>query len=296
MMMKESVMVNQESHYTRGSEWRQWDLHVHTPASFEWNGGKRFIQMTEIEKSESVDKMINALNKAEPTVFVLMDYWNFDGWFALKKRLAEEGAPILNKKVFPGIELRLVSPTPYRLNAHVMFSDDVSNQDLLNFKGKLEVALINQPLSDECLIRLAREKVGEDKLNKIGVKASDVAIDDELALLAGSKIAEIVADKYKEAINKVPKGKAIYVTTQTLSRAQLDALSEAIGDECTLLVCCDAFRVKRDAFANLTLKKIPNAVLNRCEFGRDDYSLEIVNLPDAPIPPGAQATLFVEDD
>lgn len=88
----------------------------------------------------------------------------------------------------------------------------------------------------------------------------------------------------------------IYVTTQTLSRAQLDALSEEVGDECTLLVCCGAFRVKRDAFANLTLKKISNAVLNRCEFGRDDYSLEIVNLPDAPIPPGAQATLFVEDD
>ncbi len=74
----------------------------------------------------------------------------------------------------------------------------------------------------------------------------------------------------------------IYVTTQTLSRAQLDALSEEVGDESTLLVCCGAFRVKRDAFTNLTLKKIPNAVLNRCEFGRDDYSLEISSLPEAP--------------
>jgi adenine-specific DNA-methyltransferase len=76
----------------------------------------------------------------------------------------------------------------------------------------------------------------------------------------------------------------IYVTTQTLSRAQLDALSEEVGDERTLLVCCGAFRVKRDAFANLTLKKIPNAVLNRCEFGRDDYSLEIAEL--SPLPEG----------
>lgn len=202
-------MVNQESYFTRGSEWRQWDLHIHTPASFEWKGGKRFTQMTEGEKTESVDEMIVALNKAEPTVFVLMDYWNFDGWFALKKRLSEKGAPKLNKIVFPGIELRLVSPTTYRLNAHVIFSDDVSDQDLLNFMGKLEVALIDQPLSNECLIRLAREKVGEDKLKKIGFKVSGVATDDELALLAGSKIAEIVVDKYKEAINKVPKGKAI---------------------------------------------------------------------------------------
>ena len=85
----------------------------------------------------------------------------------------------------------------------------------------------------------------------------------------------------------------IYVTTQTLSRAQLEALSEEVGDECTLLVCCGAFRVKRDAFANLTLKKIPNAVLNRCEFGRDDYSLEIADLPPLPDPlPEGEGTQY----
>jgi hypothetical protein len=88
----------------------------------------------------------------------------------------------------------------------------------------------------------------------------------------------------------------IYVTTQTLSRAQLDALSEEVGDERTLLICCGAFRVKRDAFANLTLKKIPNAVLNRCEFGRDDYSLELSNLPEASVPEGTQAILFAEEE
>ncbi len=205
----ETQMDNQKSNFARGSEWRQWDFHVHTPGSFEWKGGKRFTQMTDVEKTASIDQMISALNKAEPTVFVLMDYWTFDGWFALKKRLSEKGAPKLNKKVFPGIELRLVSPTKYRLNAHVVFSDDVSDQDLLNFKGKLEVALIDQPLSDECLIRLAREKIGADKLKKLGFKETDVTADDELALLAGSKSADIVTDTYKEAINKVPKGKAI---------------------------------------------------------------------------------------
>lgn len=74
----------------------------------------------------------------------------------------------------------------------------------------------------------------------------------------------------------------IYVTTQTLSRAQLEALSEEVGEDRALLVCCGAFRIKRDAFANLTLKKIPNAVLNHCEFGQDDYSLAISNLSEAP--------------
>ncbi|MHB1142247.1 MAG: site-specific DNA-methyltransferase [Sulfuricaulis sp.] len=73
----------------------------------------------------------------------------------------------------------------------------------------------------------------------------------------------------------------IYVTTQTLTREQLAVLSDEVGEDRTLLVCCGAFRVKADSFPNLTLKKIPNAVLNRCEFGRDDYSLEIAELPQA---------------
>ena len=40
-----------------------------------------------------------------------------------------------------------------------------------------------------------------------------------------------------------------------------------------------------DAFQNLTLTKIPQAVLHRCEWGKDDYSLNVANLPQmAPEP------------
>lgn len=71
----------------------------------------------------------------------------------------------------------------------------------------------------------------------------------------------------------------IYVTTQTLSVEQLQALSEEVGEDRTLLVCCSAFRCKSDRFPNLTLKKIPKMVLSRCEWGHDDYSLNVENLP-----------------
>jgi adenine-specific DNA-methyltransferase len=72
----------------------------------------------------------------------------------------------------------------------------------------------------------------------------------------------------------------IYVTTQTLTREQLQKLSDEVGESRSLLIMCGAFRVKNlDEFANLTVKKIPKAVLNRCEWGHDDYSLEIQNLP-----------------
>ncbi len=88
----------------------------------------------------------------------------------------------------------------------------------------------------------------------------------------------------------------IYVTTQNLSAEQLQALSEEVGAERSLLVCCSAFRGVTAAQAaerwpNLTLKKIPKMVLARCEWGHDDYSLNVANLPMAqtePTPPSSE--------
>jgi adenine-specific DNA-methyltransferase len=73
----------------------------------------------------------------------------------------------------------------------------------------------------------------------------------------------------------------IYVTTQSLTHEQLGALAEEVGDERTLLVCCKAFHANADAFPNLTIRKIPQAVLRKCEWGKDDYSLNVANLPEA---------------
>lgn len=74
----------------------------------------------------------------------------------------------------------------------------------------------------------------------------------------------------------------IYVTTQSLTTEQLNALSDEVGTDRTLLVLCSAFRGKADRWPNLTVKKIPKQVLNRCEWGHDDYSLKVENLPEAP--------------
>jgi adenine-specific DNA-methyltransferase len=73
----------------------------------------------------------------------------------------------------------------------------------------------------------------------------------------------------------------IYVTTQKLTHAQLAVLGEEVGADRTLLVYCMAFRAKAGSFPNLTIKKIPTAVLHRCEWGKDDYSLQVASLPAA---------------
>jgi adenine-specific DNA-methyltransferase len=85
----------------------------------------------------------------------------------------------------------------------------------------------------------------------------------------------------------------IYITTQNLSHDQLAQLSDEVGTDRTLLVLCMAFRGKADKFANLTVKKIPKQVLSRCEWGHDDYSLKVENLPKAPVKPG-QLTLDID--
>lgn len=193
----------------RGSEWRLWDLHIHTPASFEWRGAK-FDRSNPGSSANTalVDEMIKALNEAEPAVFALMDYWTFDGWFALKRRLAEPGAPKLTKTVFPGIELRLAAPMKGRLNAHVLFSNEIEDQALKDFLSLLRIALVDRPLSDAALIDFARE-VPDAMLTRHGMKRDVVADDDEQAYIAGAKIVELTCESYKEAIARVPGDQAI---------------------------------------------------------------------------------------
>jgi adenine-specific DNA-methyltransferase len=71
----------------------------------------------------------------------------------------------------------------------------------------------------------------------------------------------------------------IFITTNAMTYDALKALSAEVGAERSLMVCCKAFNADADAFDNLTLKKIPHAVVDQCEWGKDDYSLNVQNLP-----------------
>ena len=212
--------------FERGAEWRQWDLHIHTPASFHWLGKRFEADPNSATNTLLVDEMIAALNAAEPAVFALMDYWTFDGWFALKRRLTQEGSPKLLKRVFPGIELRLMAPMTGRLNAHVLFSDEIADQMLHDFKAALQVELVNRPLSNDSLIALAR-LVGKDKLDHHGCSKFKVDADEDEALRAGSLIAEVNCDSYKTAITRVPHGYALGYMPFTTS----DGLAEVKWQE-----------------------------------------------------------------
>jgi len=72
----------------------------------------------------------------------------------------------------------------------------------------------------------------------------------------------------------------IFTTTQFVSVAMLDNLIEELKPGESLLVCCKSFaKGCANRHSNITIKKIPQMLLGRCEFGKDDYSFNIVNLP-----------------
>lgn len=87
------------------------------------------------------------------------------------------------------------------------------------------------------------------------------------------------SDEHYWLHGKASENAFIYVTTNSLTFDQLRTLSEEVGEERSLLVCCMAYEAAADNLPNLTIRKIPRVVLDRCEWGRDDYSLKIAALP-----------------
>jgi adenine-specific DNA-methyltransferase len=73
----------------------------------------------------------------------------------------------------------------------------------------------------------------------------------------------------------------IYTTTQFLTVEALDRIYEEMAEGESLLICCTAFQKEcQSAHSNISIKKIPKMLLGRCEFGKDNYNLNIISLPD----------------
>lgn len=73
----------------------------------------------------------------------------------------------------------------------------------------------------------------------------------------------------------------IFTTTTLLTVESLDRIYEEMHPEESLLICCKAFQAEcENRYPNITLRKIPSLLLGKCEFGKEDYSFKIVNLPE----------------
>lgn len=73
----------------------------------------------------------------------------------------------------------------------------------------------------------------------------------------------------------------IYTTTQFITLKALDRIYEEMKNGESLLICCKSFQEACEKkYPNITIKKIPQMLLGRCEFGKEDYSLNIIQIPE----------------
>lgn len=113
-----------KNNYSRGAEWRKWDLHVHTPLSVYQKYGQ--------DDEETWEKYIKDLEKLpkEFAVIGINDYLFIDGYSKLISEQKNNGR-LSNLKLLPVVEFRIEKFAGIqfeklkRINLHVIFSDEV---------------------------------------------------------------------------------------------------------------------------------------------------------------------------
>lgn len=72
----------------------------------------------------------------------------------------------------------------------------------------------------------------------------------------------------------------LFVTTRHLNAAYLDSIKSTMEDEEYLIIACKSYENGADKlYPNITVKKIPMMLLERCEFDKENYNLNIINPP-----------------
>src|SRR5487761_124285 len=191
-----------------GSVWRKWDLHIHTPASYQWNG-KPFDKQTSAEREGTCQAIVDRVNSLDIVAYCIMDYWTFDGYLIVREFLqAHQGAT--TTRIFPGIELRLEAPTNHRLNTHVLFDDAILPETLAHFLARLCIGSPSgKPPSRQNFIDLGRS-YDAGKLRQHGYVTEDKT-DDERMYLFGRQTAVVTRESLENAIKLVGETRCLVI-------------------------------------------------------------------------------------
>ena len=72
----------------------------------------------------------------------------------------------------------------------------------------------------------------------------------------------------------------LFVTTRHLNSPFLDSIRDTMEEDEYLIIACRSYDAGLEkAYGNITIKKIPQMLLDRCEFGKTDYNLNIIHPP-----------------
>ena len=119
--------------YERGSEWRKWDLHIHSPASHGYVG--------------SWDQFERQLMEAQCDVIGINDYCSIAGYRKVKEKLEAGTLDLGERVVFPVVEFRMRDVLKNRhtarsgtaINFHIVFCNSISIEKIETFIKSLKV-------------------------------------------------------------------------------------------------------------------------------------------------------------
>lgn len=118
--------------FEQGSLWRKWDLHIHSPLSILSN---KYPKLP--DGSRDWEAFVSKLESLDLAIVGITDYFTIDGYKKLKE-YKQQGRLANVHAILPNIKFRLDNllaskkdgREPRRLNFHVIFSDDVPQQDI----------------------------------------------------------------------------------------------------------------------------------------------------------------------
>ncbi len=157
-----------------------------------------------------------------------------------------------------------------RLDAVINGTDSLGITKSIDWQGgggyhffELAPSLINRDPFDEYVIN------GEYDADML---AAAVALHEGFRYQPDSKLF------WKQSVGN--ESSYLFVTTRHLNSTYLDSIKDTMEDGEYLIIACRSFDSGLDkAYGNIAIKKIPQMLLSRCEFGKADYNLNIVHPP-----------------
>ena len=119
--------------YPRGSEWRKWDLHVHSPNSYDYSG--------------SWEGFYVQLQNSDCDVIGINDYCSISGYETVKEKIEKGELNLSNKIILPVVEFRMrdilknkhTKQSGGNINFHIIFSDEIDIEVIKTFIKSIEV-------------------------------------------------------------------------------------------------------------------------------------------------------------
>ena len=154
----------------RGSEWRKWDLHVHTP---ETKLNNQYNAESNVWR-----EFCERIEKSDVDVFGITDYFSLENYTKFINEFLQI-YPNSTKVFFPNIEFRIADKN--KDGEHIQFHIIFSNQE--EIVNKIPQFLTRLPLISTDDINLTKKYCCKEDLEKIGYKKAMVRFEETISTL-----------------------------------------------------------------------------------------------------------------